>query len=325
MRIAFVGKGGSGKTTTAALFTIYISKNSPVLAIDADINMHMGELLGFKEAMPVEMQLSTPAVTTLIKTYLKGENQRIKELSSFRKTTPPTRESNFFDLSDNKNLIFRSFTLKKDNIAFMAVGTYDPEGIGASCYHNNLAILEILLSHTLDKNNYVVVDMVAGTDAFANTLHAQFDLLVLVIEPTRKGLEVFRQYYDLARSAQIEDQILVIGNKIRGEVDKDFLKKNIPDKVLFGFFTDSEYLREYEQSGKVLDINLLEKENIEILDDLFNKFKDLQPDYDKRLKRIHELHRKYVAQDSIKKQFGELTDQIDDSFTYEGVLDERKH
>jgi CO dehydrogenase maturation factor len=325
MRIAFVGKGGSGKTTTAALFTIYIAnKNKPVLAIDADINMHMGELLGFKHSIPVDKQLSTPSSVITIKTYLKGNNKRIKELSHFRKTTPPTKESNFFDVSDNKNPILKDFSLKKDNITFMAVGTYDPEGIGASCYHNNLAILETLLSHTLDMGDYVVVDMVAGTDAFANTLHAQFDLLVLIIEPTRKGLEVFKQYWELAKRAKIEDQIVVIGNKIKDKSDKDFLKENIPSKLLFGFFEDSKYLKDYEKVGGMLDVDLLEKDNVKIIAGLFKKLNEVKPNYDKRLKKIQELHKKYVAQDSIKKQFGDLTNQIDKSFTYESVLNEHK-
>ena len=41
MKIAFVGKGGAGKTTVSSLFCLYYSKNKSVLAIDADINMHM--------------------------------------------------------------------------------------------------------------------------------------------------------------------------------------------------------------------------------------------------------------------------------------------
>ena len=47
MRIAFVGKGGSGKTTSAAVFSRYLAElGSPVLAIDADINQHLGAALG---------------------------------------------------------------------------------------------------------------------------------------------------------------------------------------------------------------------------------------------------------------------------------------
>ncbi|MDT7643954.1 MAG: dehydrogenase maturation factor, partial [Pseudonocardiales bacterium] len=51
VRIAFVGKGGSGKTTLAALFTRYLAElDRPVLAIDADINQHLSAALGLDQA-----------------------------------------------------------------------------------------------------------------------------------------------------------------------------------------------------------------------------------------------------------------------------------
>lgn len=319
MRIAFVGKGGSGKTTLASLFTNYlISIGKSVLAIDADINMHMGEQLGFSEHFPVQKQLSTPEVTKVIKQYLKGKNERIKNLAEFRKTTPPTRESNFIRITEN-DPILNQFSIRMNNLTFIVVGTYDPEGIGASCYHNNLAILENILSHIIDEKEYIVVDMVAGTDAFANTLHCQFDLLVLVIEPTKKGLNVFHQYYELAKSAKVDNQILIIGNKIKTEEDKAFLSDNIPKELLFGFFSDSDYLRRYEQKCEKIDFKVLENQNLLILEKLFAFFSSIKSDHNKRLKRLYELHKKYVAQDSIRERFGDLTGQIDELFEYPKV------
>ena len=319
MRIAFVGKGGSGKTTLATLFTNYlINTKKSVLAIDADINMHMGEQLGFNEQIPFRKQLSNPDATKFIKQHLKGKNERIKSLAEFRKTTPPTKESNLVKISQDDPII-NNFSIKKENLVFMAVGTYDPDGIGASCYHNNLAILESLLFHIVDDGAYVVVDMVAGTDAFANTLHCQFDLLVLVIEPTRKGLEVFRQYYELAKSAGVDNQIIVIGNKIRTKEDRIFLLDNIPKALIFDLFSESEYLRKYEQIGGKIDLNLLEKQNLLILEKLFSFFNSIKSDPNKRLNRLYELHKKYIAQDSIRERCGDLSGQIDESFEYPKV------
>ena len=98
-----------------------------------------------------------------------------------------------------------------DQLALMVVGTYQGSEIGASCYHNHLAILENLLSHMDDQKAVVVVDMVAGVDAFASSLHAQFDLLLLVLEPTQKGKEVWKQYARLAQAAGVYDQLLHLG------------------------------------------------------------------------------------------------------------------
>ncbi|GHO43180.1 hypothetical protein KSX_13430 [Ktedonospora formicarum] len=50
MRVAFVGKGGSGKTTFSSLFCRYLADlEASVIAIDADINQHLGMALGLSE------------------------------------------------------------------------------------------------------------------------------------------------------------------------------------------------------------------------------------------------------------------------------------
>ena len=47
MRVAFVGKGGSGKTTLSSLLVRHLAgEGLPVIAVDADINQHLAETLG---------------------------------------------------------------------------------------------------------------------------------------------------------------------------------------------------------------------------------------------------------------------------------------
>ncbi len=323
MRIAFVGKGGSGKTTLSALFSLLIKeKNIPLLVIDADINMHLPELLGIQEVFQKEMHISHPDAVKAIKTHLKDSNTRIKELSHFRKTTPPTKESNLIFIDNKDDVIINSFAKKNGDLPLMIVGTYDTDDIGASCYHNNLSIFENILSHIADKNEIVVTDMVAGVDAFANTLHAQFDLLVLVVEPTKRGLEVYEQYKELAISAGIYDCLFVLGNKVRNESDQKFIENHIPKEKLLGFLKESEYLRTKDQEGGQLDIKKLEPENIDLLETVFNKLKNTSNNNQDRLRKLWDLHRTYVAQDFIKERFGDLTNQIDETFNFNDYIKE---
>jgi len=315
MRIAFVGKGGSGKTTLAALFSLLVAKNCKPLAVfDGDLNMHMPGLLGL-EAFPLSKHLSRPEPSRIIKTYLKGKND-IKDLNAFRKTTPPTRHSNLIDIQKLNEPPLKDFSQTKDCLTLFVVGTYEEDEIGASCYHNNLAILENILSHLIDKNGYVVADMVAGVDAFANTLHSQFDLMCLVVEPTKRSIEVFDKYHALAKGAGIHDSLIVIGNKVRNKEDEYFMKAHIPKDKIAGFFYDDAYLREIDRTGEPLDVSRIIAKNKKLLESVLAMLNAKPYDPDKRLKKLWKLHKKYVAQKSIMERFGDLTGQIDSSFKF---------
>ncbi|MFE6527055.1 AAA family ATPase, partial [Streptomyces sp. NPDC057794] len=82
MRVAFVGKGGSGKTTLSALFSRHLARSgAPVLAVDGDINQHLAEALG-----PVERP-AVPLGPLLrdVKDFLRGDNPRIASAEAMLK------------------------------------------------------------------------------------------------------------------------------------------------------------------------------------------------------------------------------------------------
>ena len=85
MRVAFAGKGGSGKTTLSSLFIRHLAgQGLPVVAIDADINQHLAEALGASQDPP-----ALGAHLPQIKDYLRGTNPRISSAAAMVKTTPP--------------------------------------------------------------------------------------------------------------------------------------------------------------------------------------------------------------------------------------------
>ena len=102
MRIAFVGKGGSGKTTTAAAFSRYLAaQGRPVVAVDADINQHLAVALGHDGPAPRPLGAELP----WLKDHLRGANPRIPSAAAMIKTTPPGRGSRLIDLDPAGELL----------------------------------------------------------------------------------------------------------------------------------------------------------------------------------------------------------------------------
>jgi len=317
MRIAFVGKGGTGKSTMAASFALYLLKNTkkPIVIVDADLNIHIPELLGLGK-LSLEKHLSHPETTEKIKQWLVGNNT-IVDLGAFRKTTPPTKKSNIIEISHLEKSPLFNFGLHEKNLSVFAIGTYQDDEIGASCYHNKLAIFEIILNHLDDKNGYLVADMVAGVDSFAGTLHAQFDLVCFVAEPTKKSIEVFKDYEKLAKKAGVAYALIVIGNKIRDVEDEKFLQDEIPTDKFFGTFLDDVHIRNIDRTDGKINFDKLHPTNKQLLEKIFNKINTLPDSRNIRLQKIYDLHKKYVAQPFIKDRYGDLCDQIDKDFKFE--------
>ncbi len=312
MKIAFVGKGGSGKTTLSALFSRYLaSQQLTVLAIDADINQHMAMALGMdhKEAEtipPLGMQIDR------IKEYLRSDNPRISSITSMVKTTPPGKGSRLIGVSEN-NPINSHFKRRIGDVDFMATGAFSEEDLGIKCYHSKVGAVELLLNHMVDKQNeYVVVDMTAGSDSFASGMFTKFDMTFLVSEPTLKGLTVYEQYKNHAKDHGVK--IGVIGNKVENNSDLEFLKKNVGDDLIT-VFTKSDYVKDLEK-GDFKPIEQLEKLNIDSLKVMKQMVDTTKKDWEKFYAQIVEFHIKN-AKSWANAVIGEdLTKQVDPEFTF---------
>jgi CO dehydrogenase maturation factor len=72
----------------------------------------------------------------------------------------------------------------------------------------------------------------AGAESFASGLFTRFDITFLVVEPTRKSLQVFRQWSSYAADYQVP--LAVIGNKTQGDEDA-FLRDHAGENLLTCF------------------------------------------------------------------------------------------
>jgi CO dehydrogenase maturation factor len=313
MKIAFVGKGGSGKSTVSALFiTHLLNQNQQILAVDADINQHLSGLIN--APFNPELALSKNTTRADIRNYLRGTNELIADAARFAKTTPPGRGSNTIRVSSDDPFIQKHAVSFAPGAHFMHVGTYDADGIGTSCYHGSLSVFENIVSHTETRNNeWLVADMVAGTDAFAGALYLLFDIIFMVVEPTPESVGVFAQFKRLAEKAGTFDRVYVIGNKIQDEDDIDYLRAAVGDRLIATIATDTQ-LRKTRQRGQPIS---------EISDQLTQKLASIQqfaidhkPNPNDTLDRLHDLHLHFSKQSYTLTKYGDISGQIDKGFRF---------
>ncbi|MGW4790523.1 ATP-binding protein [Streptomyces sp. NPDC004230] len=310
MRAAFVGKGGSGKTTLSALFSRHLARSgAPVVAIDGDINQHLAHTLGLAE----NESFSAPplsARTGEIKDYLRGTNARIASRDAMVKTTPPGHGSRLLRLLGDDE-VHATHVQDVGGVPLMVTGAFGESDLGVACYHSKLGAVEMYLNHLVDgRGEYVVVDMTAGADAFASGLFTRFDMTFLVVEPTRKSVSVYRQYRDHA--AEFGIPVAVVGNKVTGEDDLLFLKEHVGDDLLV-HCEQSPYVRGQEQGRHQGE---LEPHNRRALDRLHEAVDARPKDWTAFQQRAVDFHLRNAAAWANEATGQDLAAQIDPHFEH---------
>ena len=172
--IALAGKGGTGKTTIAGMLVKYLLKRAkkPILAVDADSNANLNEVLGLD------------VVDTL------GDARE-----KMRKGQVP---------SGMTKDVFMSMKLEE---AISEAEGYDlivmgrPEGAGCYCAANSL--LTEFLGRLTDNYGYVVMDNEAGMEHISRLTTSNVDLLLLVSDTSRRGLQAAVRIDKLARDLNV--------------------------------------------------------------------------------------------------------------------------
>ncbi|MDL1967120.1 MAG: AAA family ATPase [Deltaproteobacteria bacterium] len=220
--IALAGKGGTGKTTIAGMLIKYLvlKGKSPVLAVDADSNANLNEVLGLE-----------------IKDTLGNAREEMKK---GKVPSGMTKD------------VFMSMKLEQ---AIVETKGYDlivmgqPEGAGCYCAANNL--LTGFLERLTGNYPYIVTDNEAGMEHISRLTTRNVDILLIVSDTSRRGLQTAIRINRLADNLNIGvSKSYLIINKVKekpSEVVFDMIQNNGIE--IAGTIPDDSTLYEYDLNG----------------------------------------------------------------------------
>jgi CO dehydrogenase maturation factor len=315
MRIAFLGKGGSGKTSIATATIVALQEQfKNILAIDADLNAHLGKYLGLPHPEhPLGDNFDSVAQ------YLFGS----RTIATYPKigTIPPTKDSQFIRIAATDPFLTQ-YAVQKKNLYHLSSGTYNTKDLGDSCFHAKLNSLELALHHLLDTSeDLVVIDAAAGVDSVATSMHFAADIAFFVIEPTEKSISVYQDYVAILHKKHLKypSTIIPVFNKIEDANDLAYISKVIPlpkDPLIFPM--DRTLVRFEQGNNAALSIFIVNHQNT--FQEMYKQIAKHTRNYDQYLEQLISTFNDECtawANSTFNSDFSVL---IDPKFRYQDVL-----
>lgn len=239
MKIAFVGKGGSGKSSISWLAVKALEdRGNFVLAIDADHNMDLTSNLGLDpEKTPLMHRTEGEFMEASgLHNTSKVSNLLTEETSSLREFTTSPQDSYTSSIT----------TKVSDTLSLINIGLGSPDVLFAGkCAHGLSGPLKYYLGLLNEGEDFVVIDSVAGADMLNYGLYAGIDAVIGVVEPHRNSIKVFEQIEDICRKSLIPC-FAVVNKPTDNDFYKDFTSKNV--NQILGEIPFDENVMSYDYS-----------------------------------------------------------------------------
>lgn len=219
------GKGGVGKTAISSILVDLLSRKGVVLAIDADPSTNLNTALG----LPLEATVG-------------DAREDVTEEITKGRTTPGVSKQ---DLLDRK---IREALVESSKVDLLAMGR--PEGPGCYCAANH--ILRVSIDRLAKNYDYVVVDSEAGLEHISRQTTQDVDYLLVVTDPTMRGLTAAARVKDLIKEMRTKvGKIGLVVNRVRNGLPPE-LAKAIKDfgLNLIATIPEDPNLPELEIKGK---------------------------------------------------------------------------
>jgi len=229
--IAVAGKGGTGKTTIAALITRLLKENKrgSVLAIDADPNSNLAETLGSEVKQTIGSMLDNVA------------------------KHPDMIPSG---MTKDRFIEYQVQTIISEADGFDLLTMGKPEGPGCYCYVNN--VLRNVLAKLIKDYDYVVIDNEAGLEHLSRRTTRQADALVIISDATAVGLKAAGRIDNLTKELDIKvkNKFLLVNrynetmdNKKVSGIDALFLGQIPNDEQIFQLSLNGNSLLKLSQDA----------------------------------------------------------------------------
>ncbi len=223
--IAVAGKGGTGKTTLCGFLLDYLveSGRSPILAVDADANSNLNEVMG----VDVELTLGD----------LREQVAHADEI--------PAGMSK----QDYMEMMFSRALIEEDDFDMLVMGR--EQGQGCYCFVNGL--LQSQLSKYAGRYKYMVVDNEAGMEHISRGLLPSVDVILLVSDCSRRGIQAVGRIARLVEDLGIKHSKmgLVVNRAPNGELDPGTAEEiERQGLTLWGVIPQDEMVYRYDCDGK---------------------------------------------------------------------------
>jgi len=232
LKLAVGGKGGVGKTTITSLIARSIAalnKETKVIAIDADPVANLAAGLGIDESKPI-----TPV-------------SELSDLIAERTGAKPGTMGGFFTLNPKVDDIPDRFSIEKDGVKLLVMGTVQQGGSGCICPEST--ILKALMTHlVLGRNEVVVMDMEAGIEHLGRATSGSVDALIVVVNPGKRSRVAADKIRKLGTDIGIKN-IVVLGNRIKSDDDKKLIKESMPGYEILGFIPEMDEIAASDRDG----------------------------------------------------------------------------
>ena len=250
--IAIAGKGGVGKTTLTGLIIQYLGKKGkgPILAVDADANSNLNEVLGVE----VEETLGD----------IREEVARA-EMSKDNPIPPGVSKADYMEFKFDDALI------EDDDYDLLVMGR--TQGKGCYCFVNGL--LQVQLQR-LEKNYpYIIVDNEAGMEHISRGVLPNMEVAILVSDCSRRGVQAVGRIAQLIKECDMHPKkVGLIINRAPNGVLNEGTKAEIEKQglTLLGVVPQDETVYEFDCDGTpIVDLpedSPVRKAVVEIIDNL---------------------------------------------------------